>query len=195
MIYLGLLIEKAIRCEDPRELPLLIAQAKADAVIKKIIDAHDAAEKASLEEAELEPFVLLTCDQIVLFNGSEVREKPESPEQAQQYLQSYSNGCVSTISAVVVTHYPSLVQDSGIDEATVHWKAIDSETVQRVVARGEVMTSAGGFRIEDPDLQPLVRRIDGTVDSVMGMPLALASSLAMNVVTRLFLSSRSEESL
>ena len=36
---------------------------------------------------------------------------------------------------------------------------------------GKIFSSCGGFRIEDPDLSKLIDHIDGTVDSIVGMPV------------------------
>lgn len=148
----------------------MIAMAKAAAII----------EKYELMKSE-EPALLMTFDQIVLFK-TQVREKPESRDEAVEYLSSYSNDAVSTVSAVVVTHIPTGIQQSGVDIATVYWKNISAEVVQRVVDRGEVMNSAGGFLIEDADLNPLIKGIDRPVDSVMGMPVELAKRLMNEVL-------------
>ena len=85
--------EKAIRHDDPYTLPVLIAKAKAEAIIGRL-------------DKNMSPFVLLTSDQIVLF-GNEIREKPVDENEAEKFLSSYSNQNVSTISAVVATHFPS----------------------------------------------------------------------------------------
>lgn len=85
--------EKAIRNPDPFLLPVIIAKAKATAILSRLHDSRG-------------PFMLLTADQIVLY-GSEVREKPIDEAQATEFLSSYSEREVSTISAVVATHYPS----------------------------------------------------------------------------------------
>lgn len=85
--------EKAIRNPDPHLLPVVIAKAKATAILSRIDDSRG-------------PFVLLTADQIVLF-GCEVREKPSNEVEATEFLSSYSEREVSTVSAVVATHYPS----------------------------------------------------------------------------------------
>lgn len=151
-----------------------------------------------------DPFILLTLDQIVLF-GAEVREKPTSGAQAVEFLSSYSNRQVSTISAVVATHFPSgrlnsitciIIAYNSTDfvtnridisnhyslnysgkqshemvKATVSFGEISEEIVQIVVAKGEIYSSAGGFRIEDEHLNPLILNIEGTADSVLGMPM------------------------
>ena len=162
--------EKAIRHDDPMEMPVLIAKAKAEAIMER---------ERMLTWTE--PAVLLTFDQIVL-HRTNVREKPESRAEAVEYLSSYSGDAVSTVSAVVVTHIPSGIQMSSIDIATVYWRDISSEVVERVVDRGEVMSSAGGFLIEDEDLNGLIKGIDRPVDSVMGMPVDLTKRLIKDVL-------------
>ena len=51
------------------------------------------------------------------------------------------------------------------------WKDISDEVIQRVISRGEIYASAGGFRVEDSDLNPLILDIEGSIDSVMGLPV------------------------
>ena len=152
--------EKAIRSEDQLELPVLIAKAKAEAICSRLTGNED-------------PFVLITTDQVVYYEG-EIREKPGNCAEAVRYLTSYSNNAVSTISAVVATHIPSMRQSSEVDVATVFWKTISLDVVEKVISRGEIFSSAGGFRIEDPDLKGCILDIHGSVDSVMGMPIEAA---------------------
>lgn len=151
------------------ELPQLIARAKADAITARLRSEGAIGEK-----------IILTADQIVLYR-SEIREKPETVEEAREYLHSYSGSSVATISAVVITHFPSLEQRVGIDVATIIWDTIPDDVIERVIARGEIFSSAGGFRIEDPDLNPLLIDIDGSIDSVYGMPLKLTMDLLCEV--------------
>jgi septum formation protein len=91
-------VEKAIRCEDPLQLPILIAIAKASALLLRYTDNM--------------PRVIITCDQVVLFEGK-IREKPVDDIEASYFLSSYSDKNVSTVSALCITHYPSLVQFTG----------------------------------------------------------------------------------
>jgi septum formation protein len=127
--------EKAIRTSDPKLLPALIAKAKAEAIFERL--------KADYGADSTKSFILLTADQIVLYKG-EVREKPETREEAHSFLSSYSDDSVSTISAVVATHFPSGRQAHEVEVATVYWNKISAEVVHRVVDRNEVFTSAGG---------------------------------------------------
>ena len=80
--------EKAIRHSDPYLMPKLIAKAKADAIF-------------TMNKLEsITGTILMTCDQITLFNDTEVREKPQSEIEARKFLRSYSNNYVSTGRAV-----------------------------------------------------------------------------------------------
>lgn len=79
--------EKSIRHFNPADLVLLIAQAKTLALLPKI----------------KEPAILITADQVVLFNG-EIREKPIDKKQAYEFLKSSHLHPIETIGAVVVTN-------------------------------------------------------------------------------------------
>ena len=79
--------EKSIRSDDPEELTLLLARAKAEALLPQIAN----------------PALLITSDQVTLCAG-EIREKPESLDQARIFLRSYSRYPAETVTSVVVTN-------------------------------------------------------------------------------------------
>ena len=72
--------EKAIRHEHAETLTLLIANAKADALVDRL----------AKEQPDSEA-LLICMDQVVRCNGV-IREKPSSVEEARDFLQSYSRG-------------------------------------------------------------------------------------------------------
>lgn len=155
------------------ELPILIAKAKAEALFHRI-------KEQNIMFASF-PGLIITMDQVTLYKNS-VREKPSDRSEAIEFLSSYSNESVSTLSAVCITHYPSGVQKTGIDVASVHWKAIPSATIRKVVDKGDIFSSAGGFRIEDEDLSVCIDHIEGTIDSVVGFPVELTEQLIGEVL-------------
>lgn len=162
--------EKAIRSEDFLELPVLIATAKAEAILNRL----------EMEKHSDEQFVLLTCDQVVLYKGA-LREKPESVAEAEEFLSSYSNDSVSTVSAVVATHFPSGRTASEVDIATVHWKEIPRSTIDAMIAEGEIFHCSGGFQVEHPLMNVCVKSIEGTMDSVVGMPVSATCRAILKV--------------
>lgn len=156
--------EKAIRRDDPRKLTLALAHAKADALAQKI---HESA-------------LLVTSDQIVVWNG-EIREKPEGPEQAREFLSGYAEHPAETVTAVVVTNVKTGKRREGVDVARVYFRPVPHDVIERFVASGDPFTHAGGFSIENRLLQPYIARIEGGEDSVIGLPLALLERLMQEV--------------
>jgi len=152
--------ERAIRSEDLGALTLALAHAKADARLPQI---H-------------EPALLITSDQVVVWQGT-IREKPAHAEEAHAFLRGYAEGPAETVTAVVVTHTATGVRQQGVDRATVWFRRIPEEVIAQVIARGEVFAHAGGFSITDPLLEAYIERVDGTAESVIGLPTALTRRL------------------
>ena len=189
-----------IRHDDPTQLPVGIALAKADALMARLRKMREdpnslppppssfSSSSSSFYSSSSShipsqgPILILTADQVVLFGNKEVREKPESASEAKRFLASYSNTSVATISCIVATLFPSGEQASTVHVATVHWNHIPSDMIDRIVSRGEIFSSAGGFRVEDVDLNACIKSVEGGIDSVMGMPIAATSSVISDVL-------------
>lgn len=152
--------EKAIRDADPKKLVLLLANAKTDALLVRII----------------KPTLLITSDQVVIWNG-QVREKPESPEQAKEYLKSISQYPSQTVTSVVVTNTKTGKRLEGVDAAKIYFRPIPDEVIDKLVRNGTIFDYAGGFSTNDPLLFPYVDRIEGEVESVLGLPKTLTQNL------------------
>ncbi|XP_020975688.1 maf-like protein DDB_G0281937 isoform X3 [Arachis ipaensis] len=147
--------EKSIRKETPEELVMALAEAKAEAILQKLpVDDY-------LKDAE--PTLLITCDQVVVYDGV-VREKPSSKEEAQQFLKDYSGGHAATVSSVLVTNLKTGFRKG-------EWDRVD------LVDEGVTLNVAGGLLIEHPSILPFVREVVGTTDSVMGLPKAVTERL------------------
>jgi septum formation protein len=163
--------ERAVSCSDPFRLPVLIAKAKAKSILGQL-------------GPDRSPTVIITCDQIVLFQN-EVRGKPENEQQARSFLQSYQDGAiVQTISAVVATHVPSGRQSAEIDLSTIHWSGIPESAINDLlVTKPDIYRSCGGFLIEDPDFVNFVDRIDGELDSIRGLPVKSTKKVIRSVLS------------
>ncbi len=156
--------EKAIRHDIPEEMVVLIAKAKAAAILPKIS----------------EPSILITADQVVRCND-EIREKPVDEKQARQFLESYSRYPAETISSIVVINTGSGKMAEGVDLAKIFYKPIPIEVVDALIAKGDVFKAAGGFIHEDPLISPYVDHLEGTDDSIDGLPIALLEKLIAEV--------------
>jgi len=152
--------EKAIRYRDLEKLPLLIARAKNEALLPLV----------------KEPAILITVDSVAVFK-EQLREKPESEEQAWEYLRSYAEAPVALNTGVVVTNTKTNATAEGTDVSRVHFKQIPDDVIEKLIAEGEIMNAAGAFKVEHPMLEPYVDHIEGTVESVMGLPIELTKKL------------------
>ena len=156
--------EKAIRHANPKELVLALANAKADALVPKIT----------------EPAILITADQVVAWNG-QIREKPENEEEAREFLQTYYQAPAEAINGIAVTNTATGKRLVATDSTIIYFKAIPAETIDRFVKREDIYRRAGGFAIQDPEIEPYIEKIEGTVDSIIGLPKALVEKLIQEV--------------
>lgn len=152
--------EKAIRFGDPRQLALALARAKADVLLPQI-----------KEEA-----ILVTSDQVDICNG-EIREKPKDKEEAKEFLRSYNEYPVETVTAVVAVNTASQKRKEGVDIAKVYFNHLSEEKINELVASGCVFSCAGGYCINDPAFKGCIERVEGEVDSVAGLPPTLTGRL------------------
>lgn len=171
--------EKAVRRSDPKELVLAIANAKADAVLKKL-QAQDAVD------------LVICCDQVIVYDG-QVREKPESEEECKLHLQSYGEHgipavCVTGMVVVSPAHAAD-VRVEGVEVATQHFKPVPDRVAELLIAKGDVMYCAGSFVVEDALLQPYLGRREGDLETVQGMPKQLTRQLLVEAAKRIYNSS------
>ncbi|XP_060199685.1 uncharacterized protein LOC132628025 isoform X1 [Lycium barbarum] len=207
--------EKAIRKEKPEDLVMALAEAKADAIISKfrntenlekdvnptILVAADTAEaiipRVSIGESEgdAEPTLLITCDQVVVYEGV-VREKPSSEAEARQFMKDYANGHAATVSSVLVTNLvtgsrrgewdkvevPLLISSQYSISRQIYFHDIPDQVIDKLIEEGIVLYAAGGLIIEHPLILPYVKEVVGSTDSVMGLPKALTERLIKEVL-------------
>lgn len=153
--------EEALSADSAEALVLAIAQAKAEALLPKIT----------------QPALLVTADQLVVCNGA-VRGKPKNAEQAREYLQSYNRFPAQTITAVMVTNTQNLAQTSAVDKAEVFFHPIPEQVIEQATSQGHIFHCAGGFQVEgDQLLSPYIKSIDGSLDSVQGLPVEITKHL------------------
>lgn len=157
--------EKAIRLDDYEKLPILIARAKAEALLPKIN----------------EPAILITSDQVVVCDG-ELREKPVDENEAKIFMESYSAGHPGqTNTSVIVINTENGKQAEGLDISKAYFKKIPSEIISEFIATGDAFLCSGGFTIDHPLLLPYIERIEGERDGIEGLPMKLLEKLIEEV--------------
>ena len=158
--------EKSIRDPDAQKLALRLAHAKADALMERII----------------EPALLITVDQVVICHG-EIFEKPADADEARHYMHSYALHPATTVTAVVVFNTATGKRAEAVDLATVYFIPIPEAVVEALIVKGDIFHCAGGFQVEsdDGELNAYVDHVDGAVDGVKGLPIAVMQQLLLEV--------------
>lgn len=62
-----------------------------------------------------------------------------------------------------------------------HFGTIPDDTINQLVAEGEVMWCSGGLMVEHPKVMPHLQRMVGTQDSVMGLSKAAVMAMLTSV--------------
>ena len=152
----------------------MLAEAKAVAILARLASRPAAPGRRTRE-------LLITADQVVCFNG-QVREKPADSAQAAAFLAGYSGASVRTVGALRVTDVASGRSAGALDVAEVFFRPIPDATLRELAADPALLGCAGGLMVEHPLLAPSVERIEGGIDSVMGLGKATLAALLLRVL-------------
>ncbi|HEY5588359.1 MAG TPA: Maf family protein [Candidatus Paceibacterota bacterium] len=156
--------EKSIRHDNPSDLVMAIANAKADALVSKI----------------KEPAILICSDQVVLYDN-QIREKPVNENEAREFLQSYSNINPEMIGAIVVVNTENGKRAGAIQVSKIHFKPLPAEIITRHINSGLALSGSGGFSIHDPILEDYIDYVEGGFDSATGLSKELVKKLVAEV--------------
>lgn len=151
--------ESKFNHDDPCKLAVLLAEKKA-ASIADLVDPDE---------------VILGGDTIVLLDGK-ILGKPESSDEALNILELLSGEkhTVCSASALMTIETDTV---SGFELTDVFFNRIDHDRLAEYVATGEPLDKAGAYGIQGLG-GFLVDRIEGNLDNVIGLPMALLEQLA-----------------
>jgi septum formation protein len=164
--------EKSIRFDDPKELVIALAHAKADAILEAKRDELLAVNQGGQGE-QMEgtgKVFLITCDQVVV-HKDKILEKPESDEEARGMIRGYAEAPAMTVGSTVVTDIETGKRLEQVDVATIRFKknGLPKDDIEFLLKEGEVFWCAGGLMVEHERVQPHVECIEGGMDAVMGL--------------------------
>lgn len=164
-VMLSNIDEKSIRLSDPKKLTLAIARAKAEALKSKISESA----------------ILITSDTVVVWNGK-IREKPQDKKEAREFLESLHLFPSEVVTAVVVTNLGTKKLAEGLDIAKVYFYQFSEREIEDLLKEGSVLNLAGAFTVYGEVWEAHIKRTDGTIDSLMGLPKKLTESLISSVI-------------
>ncbi|RDX70858.1 Maf-like protein [Mucuna pruriens] len=166
--------EKGIRREKPEDLVMVLAEAKADAIVQRLPTGGPLEEDASTT-------LLITADTVVVYRGI-IREKPTSEKEAREFIKGYSGSHAAVVGSVVVTNLSTGKRCGGWDSAEVYFLEIPDEVIDSLIEEGITFNVAGGLMLEHPLTLPFVDAVIGSTDTVMGLSKALTEKLLLEAL-------------
>ncbi len=123
--------------------------------------------------------VVIGCDTIVVL-GETVLEKPMDAEDAFRILSTLS-GHQHVVCTALALASDSRLLFSGYDLTSVYFNRLNPDAIRKYIATGEPMDKAGAYGIQGMGAC-LVDRIEGNLDTVVGLPRMLLDDLAGKVL-------------
>lgn len=114
-------------------------------------------------------YLVLSADTVVAL-GDQIFGKPESPDQAVQFLDLLSGQKHSVITAMTLIETGSGCSVRVFDETKVQFRKMNPEEILEYVQTGEPMDKAGAYAIQGLG-KKFVSNYEGSWSNVVGLPL------------------------
>jgi len=159
--------------EDPIAYVVRLAREKAEAVFAELTRSAKAGPSTTLRSAQDDSLVVLGADTTVVVDGV-ILGKPQDEADAARMLCILSGRTHRVITGVAVVTAERT--ESAAEVTAVKFLTLSEEEIAAYVATGEPMDKAGAYAIQGLAAK-WIPRIEGDYSNVVGLPLALVSSL------------------
>lgn len=157
--------EKSIRLNDPEALTIALAEAKADAIDQRL---H--------KNFKREGTFLITSDQVVSVKGL-ILEKPKNSSEIKGFLYKYNQTNPATFTAVHVRNLGTGKSKTVCDKAVLCFDIFEKDDIELASKQGLCRLCAGAIVLESEPFASKLLFIEGTLESVKGLPLHVLFAL------------------
>ena len=123
-------------------------------------------------ESKCKNSIVICFDQVISVNDT-ILEKPESKEQAKEYMRLYNTYPAVCISGLVAKNTKTGVKKEQnvvtVQEFNTHNNQIPDSIIDDVIKKGDCLYCAGALVVEDSLLKPYIK-VNDYQDAIMGMP-------------------------
>jgi septum formation protein len=155
--------ETPIPGESAQDLVQRLADAKAELVAARAVG----------------PAIVIAADTAVLIDG-EILGKPRTNDDAHQMLTRLSGHTHSVVTGVTIIRLPDAERRSFIETTHVHFSTLSPEELTRYLSTEEPFDKAGAYAIQGRAAR-WIPRIEGDYFNVVGLPIALVSTLLNSI--------------
>ncbi len=164
------LIEK-IKCVQPRILPtnvdeVTLSGAEKTATANARLKGESAAKSTDLP--------VLAFDTVVGL-GARVFGKPKDRAEAINMFETLCGHTHEVVTAVYLRVKDKIIEKN--EKTLVTFGAFRRDLVYNYVDSGAPYDKAGGYNIDDPQIKPLIERVEGDFYNVVGLPVTLTEKL------------------
>ena len=165
--------------EDPIAYVVRLAREKAEAVYAEITNAIASEKRASAAPQVLGADTTVTLDNQIL-------GKPIDAADAARMLRLLSGRTHRVITGVAVV--TAARTEAAAEVTAVEFLKLSEEEIEAYIATGEPMDKAGAYAIQGRAAR-WIPRIEGDYSNVVGLPLALVTTLLNSLESKTSLSS------
>ncbi len=162
--------EDPLAGEDATAYVTRLAREKAEVVFRLLSTENNANQETNPKPGTL---LVLGADTTVTLD-SEILGKPEDAADAARMLRRLSGRTHSVITGVAVVTAERV--EVAVEATAVRFLTLSDQEIEAYVATGEPMDKAGAYAIQGLAAR-WIPRIEGCYFNVVGLPLALVSTL------------------
>jgi septum formation protein len=140
---------------------------------ERVVVANALAKARAVAARAAADAVVLGADTDVVVAGATIG-KPDGPERARSHLEQLSGITHRVLSGVALIAAGR--ERTGLEETLVTFAEIPAGTIDRYVASGEWRDRAGGYAVQGLG-SAFVRRVEGDLSNVIGLPIPLVTSM------------------
>jgi septum formation protein len=159
--------------EDPIAYVVRLAREKAEAVYAELTRSAEAGPSTALRSGRDDSLVVLGADTTVTLDGH-ILGKPEDAADAARMLRMLSGRTHRVITGVAVV--TAAGTEVAAEVTAVKFLTLSDEEIAAYIATGEPMDKAGAYAIQGRAAK-WIPRIEGDYFNVVGLPLALVSTM------------------
>ena len=111
--------------------------------------------------------LVIAADTVVVLDN-EIIGKPKNKEDAHRILRKLSNKEHAVYTGYAIAKNNQLVQ--GIVKTVVDFNDLSDDLIGAYIMSGSPLDKAGAYGIQDNDKFPIVKKISGSINNVIGFP-------------------------
>lgn len=114
--------------------------------------------------------IVLGADTLVSINGR-ILGKPRNFAEAEQFFKMLCGKTHEVTTGICFMSEEKKIAE--YEKTYVTFNAFDGEIVYTYINSGKPFDKAGGYGIQDDELKPLIKSVEGDITNVIGLPVAL----------------------